>query len=305
MQCLVTGGAGFIGSNLAATLLSRGHPVRIMDTSKEPAVELGGDAVFHTCDICSREDVLSSVQGCDVVFHEAAMISVSESIRHPGTAHRINVEGTRNVLEACRKSGVKRVVLASSAAVYGNEPGLPKKETDLAKPASPYGESKLQNEKDALRYFEEHGLETVCLRYFNVYGPGQKPDSPYSGVISRFLHCAATGNRPTIHGDGKQTRDFVFVQDVVSANLLCMEKKEAAGRVFNIATGTEVSLLGLWEAVKKVSGASAEPVFAPEREGDIRRSVASIEMAREALGFEPAYSLEQGLEKTLAHMVGK
>ncbi len=297
MKVLVTGGCGFIGSNLSIKLASLGYETHILDLATQPALPLPKQAKIHKGSITDPKEVDSLVSGCAFVFHQAAQISVVDSIKNPKRTHEINVEGTRNVLESCRKHNVKRVVLASSAAVYGDAPGLPKKETDIPKPISPYGESKLQNESDARKYLEEYGLETICLRYFNVYGPGQKADSPYSGVISRFLDCAIHNKQPTIFGDGKQTRDFVFVEDVVNANVLATEAKRAAGEVFNIGTGKEVSLLELWKTIKTISGCKLEPKFEPKREGDIYRSVASIEKARDSLSYSPVFGIKKGLGK--------
>lgn len=298
MRVLITGGSGFIGSNLSKELLSKGYEAHLLDLSDKPAIKLNG-ATFHRGSITHADVVDSAAEGCEAVFHEAALISVQESIRNPEKFRKVNIEGTRNVLEACRKNDVKKVILASSAAVYGDEPTLPKTENSKLEPKSPYAESKIQNEKDARTYFEEYGLETVCLRYFNVFGKGQDPNSPYSGVISKFLDCAIRKKQPTIYGDGTQTRDFVFAKDVVNANFLAMEKKGIGGEIFNIATGKETSLLELWKEIEEISGFKSKPEFAPEREGDISRSVASIEKAKKMLGYEPEYSIREGLEKTL------
>ncbi len=306
MKILVTGGSGFIGSNLAKELLFRGDEVHVLDLSDKPALGLGA-ALYHRGDVTHLDVVESSVSDCQIVFHEAALTSVPESFRNPEKFRKVNTEGTRNVLEACRKHDVKKIILASSAAVYGDTEKLPLDEGAELKPISPYAESKVQNEKDAKKYFEEYGLETVCLRYFNVYGPGQDPKSPYSGVISKFIDYAIGGKTPTIYGDGKQTRDFVFVKDVVNANILAMEKEGIGGEVFNVATGKETSLLGLWEEIQGISGFTAEPEFAPAREGDILRSVAGIEKAKKMLGYQPKYSIKEGLEKTMewvSHSVG-
>lgn len=298
MKVLVTGGCGFIGSNLANCLANLDYETHVMDISGSPAVPLPGQVEIHEGSITDKEALEEAMSGCEIVFHEAAQISVADSINNPKKTQEINADGTRNILEECREQGVKKLVLASSAAVYGDEPGLPKRETDKLKPTSPYGESKLQNELDAKRYFEEYELETVCLRYFNVYGPGQSPNSPYSGVISRFLDCAINNIPPTIYGNGNQTRDFVFVEDVVQANVLAAEGKELGGQVFNVASGKETSLMDLWRTIKSISGCRLEPKFEPRREGDIWHSVASIEKAKERLGYQPKISLEEGLKRT-------
>lgn len=295
MRVLVTGGLGFIGSHLSSALLSAGHEVHMLDNSPFPPPERTKGAKFHRGSITNPKDADSAVSGCDFVFHEAAQISVADSIRNPKRTHEINVEGTQNVLEACRKHEVKRAVLASSAAVYGNAPGIPKKETETPDPISPYGESKLRNELDAKKYFKEYGLETVCLRYFNVYGPGQPPDS---GIIPRLISSALHNEPPRIFGDGKQTRDFVFVEDVVLANILAAETSGVGGEVFNIGSGAETSLLSLWKTISGISGCKLAPKFEPAREGDILRSVASIEKAKAKLVYSPKYKLKDGIRKT-------
>lgn len=299
MKAIVTGGAGFIGSGIASKLLSQGHEVHIIDILQPPQWLIHKGALFHKADITDAGSLPPLFSGAQAVFHEAAQVSVPDSVRNPQKTHRINVEGTRNVLEACRKSGVEKAILASSAAVYGNTASLPKTETDQLSPASPYGESKMQNETDARDYSERHGINAVCLRYFNVYGPMQKGDS---GVIPRFMNLALAGKPPTIYGDGKQTRDFVFIDDVVEANLLCMEKSGLGGEVFNVGTGTETSLIGLWKTICSAMGKNISPIFEEEREGDISRSVACIEKARKHLGYEPAFSLEAGIKRTAEWM---
>jgi UDP-glucose 4-epimerase len=304
MKALVTGGCGFIGSHIASLLISHNHEVVILDNAKAPLPERAEGSTLIRASITDKGAVGEACRGCDFVFHEAALISVPESFKNPEKTSKVNVEGTRNVLEACRKCDIKRVVIASSAAIYGDAPGLPKKETDTPAPQSPYGESKLQNELDARRYFDEYSLGAVSLRYFNVYGPGQKPDSPYSGVISRFLHCALKNESPTIYGNGSQTRDFVFAKDVAEANLLCMESKNAPGETFNIAGGKQASLLELWDAISKISGCKSKPIFKGSRKGDILHSLASIEKAQSFLGYSPRVPLKEGLEKTLDWMKG-
>ncbi|MCP4647016.1 MAG: NAD-dependent epimerase/dehydratase family protein, partial [bacterium] len=256
---------------------------------------------FHLIksDVRDYDRLLHVTTDIDVIFHEAALTSVSDSIENPEKFKKVNAWGTRNLLEACRKNEVKKVILASSAAVYGDTDKFPITEESSLNPISPYAESKVQNEKDAKEHFEEYGLETVSLRYFNAYGPGQDPKSPYSGVISKFMDCAIEGKQPTIYGEGEQTRDFVFVEDVVNANLLAMKTEGIGGEVFNIATGKETSVLDLWEEIKGSSGFDSGPLFAPRKEGDILRSVASIEKAKTGLDYEPKYSINEGLKKTM------
>jgi UDP-glucose 4-epimerase len=294
-NCLVTGGAGFIGSHIAELLLSNDHSVTVLDLpggKKAP-----GGARFIRGDIADKKSVQEAISGADFVFHQAAIVSVAFSMKEPEKTRLVNVEGTKNVLECALRSGVKKVMLASSAAVYGDSPP-PLKETSLLRPLSPYGESKLECEKLA-QSFQNKGLRTVSLRYFNVYGPHQDPSSPYSGVIAKFIDLALMGKPPTIFGDGLQTRDFVYVKDVAKANLLAMEKADACGE-FNIASGKSVTVSGLYGQIKKLAKSKADPFFTPEREGDIRYSYADISKAGKTLGFRPEFSLEEGLKETMA-----
>jgi UDP-glucose 4-epimerase len=238
------------------------------------------------------------MSGVEVVFHQAALVSVPQSIEDPIEAAMVNDLGTLNVLEAARHSGVKRVVFASSCAVYGDLPQLPKKEEMDTKPLSPYAASKLHGETYARLYRDLYGLETVCLRYFNVYGPRQDPSSPYSGVISIFMDKAARGKPPTIYGDGEQYRDFVYVADVVQANLLAAQRENISSVVINVGTGKSVTVNSLWKNIAELAGVQGEPERANFRPGDIRQSVAEISRAYELLDFEPRYSLEEGLQLT-------
>jgi len=306
MTSLITGGAGFIGSNLAHALVDAGENIRILDDlSNGSLTNLPQDnekITFIEGSITDSRIIEDAIKGCKWIFHQAAEISVPDSILHPQKTHQTNVEGTLNVLEAARKHDVGRVVLASSAAVYGDNPALPKTEESSLDPQSPYAESKIQNEADAKRYFQEYGLETICLRYFNVYGPNQNPTSQYSGVISKFMECALKTTPPTVYGSGEQTRDFVFVDDVVSANILAANKKKAAGEIFNIATGTEISILDLWHEISRIANCDESISFAPRREGDILQSIASIEKAKHILGYSPQCSLTEGLKKTMEWM---
>jgi UDP-glucose 4-epimerase len=235
------------------------------------------------------------MDGIDFVFHHAAAVSVAESVKDPQRTMLVNVEGTRNVLDASLAAGVKKAIIASSAAVYGNSPP-PLGEASPLSPISPYGESKLRCERLAASYIPR-GLKTISLRYFNVYGPRQDPQSPYSGVIAKFIDLALKGKPPTIFGDGKQSRDFVFVRDVARANLLAMEN--ATGE-FNIGSGKAVTVADLYGEIKKLAKSGAAPVFAPEREGDIRYSYADISKAKKELGFVPRFTLRQGLRETIS-----
>jgi len=241
---------------------------------------------------------MEAAKNCEVIFHQAAMVSVTKTVDNPVDSAFINDMGTLIVLDAGRKNKVKRVVLASSSAVYGDDSLLPKHENMPLKPMSPYAVQKLTGELYARIYHDLYGIETVCLRYFNVYGPRQDPSSPYSGVISIFMTRAVSKKPPLIYGDGKQYRDFVFVKDVVKANLLAATEDDAAGQIFNIGTGKHVSINSLWDMIRLFSGLKIEPEYIPLRPGDIIESVASIEQAKSALGFEPDYLFEKGLEIT-------
>ncbi|HSB46968.1 MAG TPA: SDR family oxidoreductase [Candidatus Bilamarchaeum sp.] len=295
-DCLVTGGAGFIGSHIAELLLSAGHAVTILDnlsSGRKSSIPHGAKLVRGS--VTDRKAVDKAMEGIDCVFHEAAIVSVAFSMKEPIKTMEVNAGGTGTVLESALSSGAKKVVIASSAAVYGDSPP-PLREDSPLRPISPYGESKLACERLAGSYSKEHGLKAVSLRYFNVYGPRQDPSSPYSGVIARFMDAARRGGRPTIFGDGTQTRDFIYVKDVARANLHAMERGESGE--FNIGSGKPVSVLWLWGSIKGIARSGGEPEFAPAREGDIKHSLADISKAKKSLGFEPGYSLEAGLRET-------
>ena len=301
-KCLVTGGAGFIGSNLVERLLGASFQVQVLDNlssgllqNLEPFREY---IDFKKGDVRDLATLQETISGVEVVFHQAALVSVPQSIEDPIEAAMVNDLGTLNILEAARHSGVRRVVFASSCAVYGDLPQLPKKEEMDTKPLSPYAASKLHGETYARLYKDLYGLETVCLRYFNVYGPRQDPSSPYSGVISIFMDKAARGKPPTIYGDGEQCRDFVYVADVVQANLLAAQRENLSSVAINVGTGKSVTVNTLWKNIAKLAGVQGEPVRANFRPGDIRQSVAEISRAHELLDFEPGYSLEEGLRLT-------
>ena len=303
MKTLVTGGAGFIGSHLVEALLRRGHDVRVLDDFSTGRAEnlraVASEIHLMEGDIRDLQAVSMAVADIDLVFHQAAFVSVPLSVQDPITNHSINVDGTLNVLVAAQRSGVKRLVYASSAAVYGDSIALPKVESLPVAPVSPYALSKSIDEQYARLYHQLHGLQTIGLRYFNVYGPRQDPGSPYSGVISIFMDCLQDGMRPTIYGDGQQTRDFVFVEDIVEANVRAALAPGAAGRVFNISTGQATSILDLWGTIQEVAGTELPPRFGDERPGDVRHSWASYAHAREILGFEPGTALADGLRRTL------
>ncbi|MFH1221773.1 MAG: SDR family oxidoreductase [Candidatus Micrarchaeota archaeon] len=303
MKVLVTGGAGFIGSHIADALLAKGHEVRIIDDfstgSEDNLRHSQGKIELIRGSITDRQLLEKAIEGVDYVFHEAAQVSVVDSIKNPARTWEINVTGTNRLLNAAVEYKVNKVVLASSAAVYGNEPGLPKTENMKTKPTSNYGTSKSMNEIRAERCHSVDRLKAVCLRYFNVYGPRQAPNSEYSGVISKFIKKMLCGERPTIYGDGKQTRDFIFVEDVVAANLLVMESKKINSGIYNIATGHEISLNDLVGTINEILDTKLEPIYEPERPDDIRRSVADISKAKKDLGFKPKYKFKEGLKKTI------
>ncbi|MCD4765791.1 MAG: SDR family oxidoreductase, partial [Methanosarcinales archaeon] len=301
-RVLVTGGAGFIGSHLVDTLVAKGCDVVVLDDLSSGSLSnlehVKDRITFYKGDIQDQKLLMEAAKNCEVIFHQAAMVSVTKTVDNPVDSAFINDMGTLIVLDAGRKNKVKRVVLASSSAVYGDDPLLPKHENMPLKPMSPYAVQKLTGELYARIYHDLYGIETVCLRYFNVYGPRQDPSSPYSGVISIFMTKAVSKKPPVIYGDGKQYRDFVFVKDVVKANLLAATEDDAAGQIFNIGTGKHVSINNLWDMISLFSGLKIEPEYIPSRPGDIIESVASIEQAKSALGFEPDYLFEKGLEIT-------
>jgi len=306
VKSLVTGGAGFIGSQLVRTLLDHGHDVRVLDNFSTGKLE-NLDGVQSRIqllegDIRSREDVGKAVESVDLLFHQAAFVSVPLSMAQPERCFEINVAGTNNVLQRAREAGVRRVVLASSAAVYGNNQRLPLHEGKATMALSPYAASKRTNEVYGDLYTRAFGLEVVSLRYFNVYGPRQSPESDYAAVIPSFLSRVQDGLPPVIHGDGTQGRDFIYVGDVARANLLAAQARGAAGKVINICTGETTTILSLSEKVLEVAGSNLEPVFTDERPGDIEQSVGDPQQGREILDFHPQVTLSEGLRQTLAWM---
>jgi UDP-glucose 4-epimerase len=308
-QILVTGGAGFIGSHLAAALAARGDQVRVLDNLSSGKREnlQGTPAELIVGDIRDPETVRRAVDGCDLIFHQAALVSVPRSLAEPALNHAVNVEGTFHVFEAARRAGVKRVVYASSSAVYGDLLSLPARETDSLSPISPYAVAKETNEREAAVYNRVYDTEFIGLRYFNVFGPRQDPSSPYSGVLSIFCRAAVAGDGVTIYGDGEQTRDFVYVADVVAANLAAAALQWVGGEtaVFNIGRGEQTNLLQIVDALRRLSGGPAPITFAPPRPGDIRHSVAAVDRARRHLDYQPSVSVEAGLEQTLAWFTGE
>jgi len=304
MRALVTGGAGFIGSHIAERLLSRGDEVVVLDNFwSGHRRNLDGLAVrLVEADVRDARAVAEAARGCDVIFHEAAIVSVPYSVEHPQESHDVNIQGTLNVLQAARAAGVKRVVFASSAAVYGEEPTLPKTEAMRPEPMSPYGVEKITGEHYLATWSKLFGVETVALRYFNVFGPRQDPRSPYSGVISIFVDRILAGQTLTFFGDGSQTRDFVYVGNVVDANLLAATVPGVSGRMFNVGCGKRTSLLTLASLIERAAGKTVERRFGEPRAGDIKDSVADIARARAELGYAPAVDVEEGLVRLVDHV---
>ena len=303
---LVTGAAGFIGSNIVEELVRRGERVRALDnlsTGKRSNIEpFLGNIDFVEGDITDSSVVAEAMQGVDYVLHQAALPSVPRSVADPLLSHEINATGTLKVLLAARDAGVKRLVFASSSSVYGDSPTMPKHEGMPTQPRSPYAVNKLAGEEYTRIFASLYGLPTVALRYFNVFGPRQDPHSAYAAVIPAFI-AAMLGNRqPTIYGDGTQTRDFTYVSNVVHANLLACESSSADGMALNVACGESFSLLDLVKHINNLLGTNVEPLFEPERKGDVKHSLAAIDQARERLGYAPQLSFEEGLARTVSYM---
>jgi len=300
---LVTGGAGFIGSHLVEALVARGERVRVLDDlssgRRENLSAVLGQVELLEGDVADPGTVDRAIDGCEAVFHLAAIASVQASIENPRHAHKVNVDGTLNVLEAARQARVRRVILASSAAVYGDHTALPLAEDLRPRPLSPYAANKATGEMYCTAFHASYGLPTVALRFFNVYGPRQDPTSPYSGVISIFASRMRRGKAPVIYGDGKQTRDFVYVEDVVRAMLLACEREAAVGEVFNLASATQTSILQLTTMLNEVLGTDIPPKFGPARTGEVRLSEGNVRRAREALGWEAAIPMREGLTRLL------
>jgi UDP-glucose 4-epimerase len=299
---LITGGAGFIGSHIARRLVARGDRVRVLDDLSTGARENleGVDVDLRIGSILDADALADAISGCRFVYHLAAQVSVPASMDDPARTHEVNTTGTMRVFEAARAAGVERCVLSATCAVYGDEPTLPKRETTPLAPASPYAASKLAGEIYAETWSRSLGLEVVALRYFNVFGPRQSPDGGYAAAIPVFITRLVAGRPVTIFGDGGATRDFVYVDNVVDANLRAAVAPGVAGRVFNIGTGVQTSVLDLYQTIRAAAGSTAEPAFGPERAGDIRHSVADISLARDVLGWTPQVGIREGLERTVA-----
>jgi UDP-glucose 4-epimerase len=302
-KCLVTGGAGFIGSHLTETLLACGHPVRVLDdlcTGRAENLEAIRDQVeLIEGSITDADTVWAAMKDVEWVFHLAALPSVQRSVEDPGSTHEVCATGTLRVLDAARQAGVRRVVYAASSSAYGDTPGTVRREDDPVAPLSPYAAAKLAGEHYCRAFTATYGLETVRLRFFNVFGPRQNPYSPYSGVIALFIAAMSEGRSPTVHGDGLQSRDFTYVANAVQALLRAAEAPAAVGHVYNIGNGRTVSVLDLIGHLNRLFDLQLPPVHQPARAGDVRHSQADISRARRDLGYEPAVSFEEGLQRTL------
>jgi nucleoside-diphosphate-sugar epimerase len=299
---LVTGGAGFIGSHLSEELRRRGHQVRVADsliTGKRANLDHIPQVEFIEGDLADFEFARAAVAGCDFVLHQAAIPSVPRSVKDPITSNRANVDSTLNVLVAARDAGVRRLVFAGSSSAYGDTPTLPKHEEMPTSPLSPYALQKVIGEQYLQMFTTLYGLETVSIRYFNVFGPRQDPTSPYSGVISVFATALIEGRAPRIYGDGEQTRDFTYVANVVDGVLRACEAPKASGEVINVATGGRISLNKLFQTMRHVIGSDVEPIYEDGRQGDVRDSQADISKAKALLGYEPTVSFEDGLTRTI------
>jgi UDP-glucose 4-epimerase len=302
---LITGIAGFIGSSLARAVLAQGDEVRGIDNfstgKRENLTEILDRIDFRQADLLDIDTVHDACQGMDYIFHEAAIPSVPKSVIDPLGSNRANVDATVNVLVAARDAKVKRVVYAASSSAYGDTPTLPKHEDMKPNPISPYAVAKLASEHYMASFYRCYGLETVCLRYFNIFGPRQDPTSPYSGVLAKFITQMLKGEQPTINGDGEQSRDFTFIDNVVEANLLACKRpaEEVAGRVFNVATGHRIDLNETFNALKKITGYTGEVKHGQERAGDVKHSLADLSRAEKHLGYKPKVNFEEGLRKTV------
>jgi len=304
MRYLVTGGAGFIGSNTVDELVRRGHSVVVLDDmsagKEENLAEIRSKITFIRGSITDIEAVQKAMHQAEYVIHLAARTSVPRSVKDPVETNKVNVDGTLNILLAARDNKVKRVVFAASSSAYGETATLPKNEAMQPEPISPYGVSKYVGELYAQTFGKCYGLESVRLRYFNIFGPRQDPSSPYSGVLSKFVTAFLDEEQPVVYGDGEQTRDFTYVDNAVQANLLACEAPGVVGRVFNVGTGERISLNQTLELLRRITGKALAAKYEPTRDGDIKDSQADIRNARESLGYEPTVMFEEGLERTFA-----
>ena len=301
MPVLITGGAGFIGSHLAHRLVELGAQVRVLDDLSGGFRESVPDhAQLIVASILDDRALGQAARGCTYIFHEAAMVSVPESVEHPARCAEVNILGTERVLEAAKDAGIKRVIFAASAAAYGGEPHLPSREDHPADCRSPYAASKVAGEALCAAFAHCYPLSTVCLRYFNIFGPRQNPNSAYAAAISAFAKALQCGQAPTIYGDGKQTRDFTYIDNVVYANLLAAaSEREFKGDIINVGTGMRISLLEVIDHMAETMTAPVKPIFVPARPGDVRDSMADISRARNLLGYEPIVDFETGIRRML------
>lgn len=303
MRVLVTGGAGFIGHHLVRALLARGDDVVVLDdysTGLRSRLDTVMDRITMVeGDIRDPEAAARATDGVDIVLHQAAIPSVARSVADPLRSNSVNVDGTIQLLLACAAAGVRRVVAAGSSSVYGASPELPRRETQRPDPRSPYAVSKLATEHYVHALGELHGIETVVLRYFNVFGPGQDPLSQYAAVVPKFITAALAGERPIVHGDGRQSRDFTYIDNVVSANLLAATVPDVSGVTANVGCGGRFDLLELLDRIRAAVGTLADPVFEPTRAGDVRDSEADIGIARERLGYEVLVTFDEGVRRTV------
>jgi UDP-N-acetylglucosamine/UDP-N-acetyl-alpha-D-glucosaminouronate 4-epimerase len=299
---LVTGGAGFIGSHIATRLVDDGHAVRVIDNlstgSRANIAHLAGRIEFLDGDVAEPRSVRLAVEGIDTVFHQAALASVPRSIEDPLRTHTDCVTGTLTLLNAARQAGVRRIVYAASCSAYGDRPEMPKREDQAASPLSPYAAAKLAGEHYLRAFANCYDIETVCLRYFNVFGPRQDPDSPYSAVIPLFVKALLTNERPVIYGDGTQSRDFTYIDNVVEANLQAARVEGISGRVYNVASGRSYSLLDLLVTLSQLLECPCDPDFAPPRPGDVQHSWADVSAAQRDLGYEVKVGFHEGLRRT-------
>jgi len=303
LRFLVTGGAGFIGSNIVKKLVEKDYSVKVLDnfatgqrSNLEPFLK---DIELIEGDIRDFWTVAKATKGIDYILHQAALPSIPRSIDNPLTTTEVNINGTLNILEAARFNEVQRIVYASSSSVYGDSPVMPKEESMKPIPKSPYAITKLAGEEYCMNFYQLYGLETVALRYFNVFGPRQNPFSQYSAVIPKFINMLKANKKPTIWGDGETSRDFTYIDNVVDANILACEKKAAAGNVINVACNKAYTLNELAEKLNKIIGTDISPSHGPDKIGDIKHSLADISKAREILSYEPEIDFDKGLEKTV------
>jgi UDP-glucose 4-epimerase len=302
---LVTGGAGFIGSHLASALVDRGHRVRVLDNlstgHRANVARLKERVEFVEGDLVNRDDVERAIDGVDVVFHQAALASVPRSVESPLDTNAACVTGTVTLLDVARQSQVRRVVFGGSSSAYGDQPTPAKHEGLMPMPMSPYAAAKLAGEFYCQAFTATYGLETVTIRYFNVFGPRQDPKSQYAAVIPKFITQMLAGERPTIFGDGRQSRDFTYIDNIVHGNLLAADAPTAVGRTINVACGESYNLLELVDGINRVLGTRIEPIFEAPRAGDVKESLADIRLARELLGYEPVIGFDEGLRRTIEY----